>query len=183
MATKISHILLLTLTALTTASIYDAPTNRKLEQLRKQMDVLREKLITENCLNTEKTKRSLLDNSSDGDQLETQSELYQHLVDLLIACRKSKQETTTTTSAAPPVECVNAINLTESWRKDHSGSDIEPVNGQWNCDTRHMINSGRPWFRFSASAGLKHLDSCPPKYSCGTVCGIWSNSTVPSRVG
>ena len=66
MATKISHILLLTLTALTTASIYDAPTNRKLEQLRKQMDVLREKLITENCLNTEKTKRSLLDNSSEG---------------------------------------------------------------------------------------------------------------------
>ena len=104
MATKIYYILLLTLTALTTASIYDAPTNRKPEQLRKQMDVLREKLITENCLKEEKNKRSLMEASSDGVQLEAQSELYQHLVDLLIACRKAKQEKTTTTSTAPPVE-------------------------------------------------------------------------------
>ena len=163
--------------------------------------------------------------SSDGVQLEAQSELYQHLVDLLIACRKAKQEktttkvvfvlfaapkktkttsktstptttttptttptrttpkTATTTSAPLPVECENAINLTESWRLDHSGSNIGPINGRWNCDTRDMINSGRPWFRFSGSGGTKLLDSCPPKFSCGTAGALWSNSTMPSAIG
>ena len=94
-----------------------------------ETDVLREKLITEKCLNQQENKRNVMEASTDGVQLEAQSELYQHLVDLLIACRKAKQETTTTTSAALPVEYVNAINLTESWRLDHSGSDIEPING------------------------------------------------------
>ena len=166
--------------ALTTASIYNAPTNRKLEQLRKLTDILHEKLIAENCLNQQENKRSLEENSSDGVQFEAQSVLYQHLVDLLIACRKAKQETTTTpttasttatpttttapitttkttatTSAPLPVECENAINLTESWRLDHSGSKIRPIDGMKNCDTRDMINSGRPWFRFSGHAGSK----------------------------
>ena len=90
---------------------------------------------------------------------------------------------TTTTPPSLPVECLNAINLTESWRLDHSGSDIRPINGIHNCDTRDMINSGRPWFRFLASAGSKLLNSCPAWDSCGTVCGIWSNSTMPSQVG
>ena len=208
MATKISYILVLSLAALTTASIYNAPTNRKLEQLRKLTDIIHEKLITENCLNEEKNKRNLMETSSDGVQLEAQSELYQHLVDLLIACRKAKQETTTTpitttktmtettetsttaptttpkttttTSAPLPVECVNAINLTESWRKDHNGSNI---NGGSNCDTRDMINSGRPWFRISGNAGSKLLNRCPPKDSCGTEAALWSDSTMPSAIG
>ena len=87
-----------------------------------------------------------------------------------------------TTRPSLPVECLNAINLTESWRLDHSGSDIRPINGGWNCDTS-LINSGRPWFRFSGNAGSKLLNNCPAYFSCGTVCGIWSNSTMPSQVG
>ena len=132
-------------------------------------------------------------------------------MDLLSICRKANQETTstttrptkttpssttltemttpttttipTTTPPSLPVECVNAINLTESWRLDHSGSHIRPINGEYNGDTRDMINSGRPWFRFSGNAGSKLLDSCPPWYSCGTEIPFWSNSTMPSAIG
>ena len=91
--------------------------------------------------------------------------------------------TTTTTPALLPVECVNAINLTESWRLDHSGSEIRPINGKTNCDTRDMINSGRPWFRFVGQAGNKLLDKCVPMESCGTNVPMWSNATMPSTVG
>ena len=46
-----------------------------------------------------------------------------------------------------------------------------------------MINSGRPWFRFSGSAGTKMLNSCPPKLSCGTGVALLSNSTMPLAIG
>ena len=207
MAKAGNYILLLTIMTVTTASLYDASANRQLEQMKKLVDILHEKLISEECPDPEQQhyKRSVLDTSSDGIQLEAYKELYTHLVDLLIICRKAKQETTssttktitttptdmttpstttipTTTPPSLPVECMNAINLTESWRLDHSGSDIRPINGGWNCDTR-LINSGRPWFRFSGNAGSKLLTSCPPRHSCGTGAALWSNSTMPSAIG
>ena len=226
MAKSGNYILILTFMTVTTASFYDAFANRQLEQMKKLVDILHEKLITEECPDPEQQryKRSVLETSSDGIQLEAYKELYTHLVDLLIICRKAKQETsptttkttiTTPTSTAPatimtatttkpmvmtttpstttipttatstplPVECVNAINLTESWRLDHDGSHIRPINGGYNCDARDMINSGRPWFRFSGSGGTKLLDSCPPAFSCGTAFSLWSNSTMPSAIG
>ena len=66
---------------------------------------------------------------------------------------------------------------------DHSGSEIHPINGKINCDTRDMINSGRPWFRFVGQAGNKLLDKCVPMGSCGTNVPMWSNATMPSTVG
>ena len=220
MAKMGTFILLLVFMTVTTASFYDASANRQLEQMKKLVDILHEKLIREECPDPEQQryKRSVLDTSSDGIQLEAYKELYTRLVDLLIICRKAKQEkmssttkttistttsktmtttrtttttkptvttTTTTTTFAPlPVECVNAINLTESWRLDHSGNDIKPINGDYNCDTRDMINSGLPWFRFSRNGGTKLLNSCPAlTYSCGTGCGIWSNFTMPTYIG
>ena len=92
-------------------------------------------------------------------------------------------DVTTTTATSAPVECLNAINLTESWRLDHSGSKIKPKNGHYNCDTRDMINAGRPWFRFTGNAGNKLLDHCVPTWSCGTASTMWSNSTMPDKVG
>ena len=92
-------------------------------------------------------------------------------------------DVTTTTATSAPVECLNAINLTESWRLDHSGRKIKPTNNYYNCDTRDMINAGRPWFRFTGNAGNKLLDHCVPVYSCGTAVTMWSNSTMPDKVG
>ena len=92
-------------------------------------------------------------------------------------------DVTTTTATPAPKECMNAINLTESWRLDHSGRKITPSNGGYNCDTESMINAGRPWFRFSGNAGNKLLDHCVPIWSCGTYVTMWSNSTMPDKVG
>ena len=57
-----------------------------------------------------------------------------------------------------------------------------------------MINSGRPWFKFSAFfyndfiitffiAGFKLLNIRPPMLSCGTAAALWSDSTMPSAIG
>ena len=72
--------------------------------------------MAENCWNQQKNKRDVIQSSLDGSKLEAQTELYNHLMDLLIACRKGKQETATKTSVLLPVECVNAVVLTQSWR-------------------------------------------------------------------
>ena len=82
-----------------------------------------------------------------------------------------------------PSECISAINLTESWRRDYKGSAIRPVNGSLNCDT--LIGEGRPWFRFSGEAGNRLLDSCRllPEWSCGTHLGMWSNAAMPITTG
>ena len=92
-------------------------------------------------------------------------------------------DVTTTTARPIPVECMNAINLTESWRLDHSGRRIKPNNGRYNCDTSSMMDAGRPWFRFSGNAGDKLVDHCVPVFSCGTGATMWSNSTMPDKVG
>lgn len=82
-----------------------------------------------------------------------------------------------------PEECRNAINLTESWRSDHNASDIKPHNGTYNCDTSHMIDNGRPWFRFSGQAGNVMSNKCPPNFSCGAVIGLWTDEPMPQQVG
>ena len=46
-----------------------------------------------------------------------------------------------------------------------------------------MVTAGRPWFRFSSSAGNKLADFCVPLWSCGTGATLRSNSTIPSSVG
>ena len=102
---------------------------------------------------------------------------------------KSTKSTPTTTrtpmTTSIPGECISAINLTESWRGDYKGSAIRPVNGSLNCDTKQMIQQGRPWFRFSGAAGNRLLDSCRslPGHSCGTVLGMWSNDVMPIATG
>ena len=76
-----------------------------------------------------------------------------------------------------------AVNLTESWRLEHNGKNIKPINGNWNCDTRGMVRARRPWFRFSDKAGTKMLNTCPKSLSCGTAGSMWSDAKLPSTVG
>ena len=87
--------------------------------------------------------RGVLQKSSDGNELEAQTDLYNCLMDLLIACRKGKQETTTEISVPLPVECVNAADLTQSWRKDHNGTNISYKENTHHCDPREMVTAGR----------------------------------------
>ena len=112
--------------------------------------------------------------SSDGNDFEAQTELYNHLMDLLIACRKKKQETATKTSVLLPVECVNAVDLTQSCRKDHNGTNISYKENTHHCDPCEMVAAGRPWFRIAGQAGNRLLDRCVPVKSCGTYfpCGL-----------
>ena len=96
---------------------------------------------------------------------------------------ETTQSTTTeaTTTALPyPEECQNAINLTEAWRADNRGSKLNERN---ICDPQTMIDSGRPWFRFTNAAGNRLLNSCPPDNSCGTLVGMWSDVNMPGDVG
>ena len=94
---------------------------------------------------------------------------------------------TTKLSTATPVSllaaCQSAINLPDSWRMDHSGSSITPIAGERNDGTDRMIKQGRPWFRFSGSAGNMMLNHTVPENSCGTHLVLWSNNTMPSAVG
>ena len=46
-----------------------------------------------------------------------------------------------------------------------------------------MIKQGRPWFRFSGSAGNMMLNHTVLANSCGTHVSLWTNSTMPSIVG
>ena len=79
--------------------------------------------------------------------------------------------------------CREAVNLTEIWRTDHNAGYIRPDNekGHW-CDTRRMVASGRPWFRFSESAGNRLLNKCVPFGSCGTAAALWSDDRMPSQL-
>ena len=88
---------------------------------------------------------------------------------------------TTYDSVQRPLECENAINLTEYWRQDPRGSQIFP--GGRNNDFRTMVRQGRPWFRFSEGAGDVMLDRCVAWGSCGTAVPIYTSSVMPSDVG
>ena len=111
----------------------------------------------------------------DQTDLVVEKQLYTNLRKLYVECQLSKSAplvtrprptepptTTTTTTTEPtttqipsPDECYTADNLTESWRLDHSGSNIKPVKGglAWQCDPAIMKMNNRPWFRFSQDAG------------------------------
>lgn len=105
----------------------------------------------------------------------------------------STHKTSTTPSSTPgstspstplPSECLNAMNLTESWRREHKGADVKPIGGAYNCDTRAMIDAKRPWFRFVGAAGSHLSTVCVPHHnSCGTVAPMWSDDPMPSDVG
>ena len=80
--------------------------------------------------------------------------------------------------------CKQAVNYTQSWRRDHSGSDIRPGGpnsaNKYACDFHRRSTQ---WFRFSGAAGTHMLDSCPKYLSCGTNIPYWTNQRMPQEVG
>ena len=194
----------LALIALVGSSLHDTIDEREYQRMRERNQIIHNTLIEENCPDAEKIlgKRALFTPAEAGLMPEVEEKLHAKLFSMLIKCREGKfsattqtttastttfQLTTTTTlkpttatTAPQPVECLNAINLTESWRSDNKGRKL---NGGNNCDTYTMKNNGRPWFRFTGLAGNKLLNTCPPAYSCGTAAGIWSDAAMPSKIG
>ncbi|XP_067931221.1 oncoprotein-induced transcript 3 protein-like [Watersipora subatra] len=90
-------------------------------------------------------------------------------------------EPTTPPSVGGPCTSPTTVNLTEDWRLDNKGSDIQPINGSYNCDAPLFDNI--QWFRITGAAGNRIRNSCSPPYSCGSHGGIWSNATHPTTVG
>ena len=194
----------LALIALVGSSLHDTIDEREYQRMRERNQIIHDTLIEENCPDAEKIlgKRALFTPAEAGLMLEVEEKLHGKLFAMLIKCREGKfsattqtttvstttfQQTTittlkptTATTAPQPVECLNAINLTESWRSDNKGGKL---NGLHNCDTQYMKNNGRPWFRFTGPAGNQLLNTCPPPYSCGTLAGIWSDAAMPTKIG
>ena len=95
-----------------------------------------------------------------------------------------KLATAAITKKTQPVECQQAVNYTQSWRRDKKGSDIRPGGPyshiRYACD--HHPQSTQ-WFRFSGAAGTHMLDSCPKWKSCGTEYPFWTDERMPRAVG
>ena len=88
-------------------------------------------------------------------------------------------KTPTTTMKAQPRMCRTAVNLTESWRLEHKGKNIRPINNlTYACD----LNI-KQWFRFSEGAGSRMLNKCPPARSCGAGAPGWTDGPMPTKVG
>ena len=96
----------------------------------------------------------------------------------------TQQTTATTTAPNQPVECQQAVNYTQSWRRDHKGSGTKPgglySNGGYACDLHNNLTQ---WFRFSGDAGTHMLDSCPKWRSCGTFYPLWTDEKMPTQIG
>ena len=192
----------LALIALVGSSLHDTIDEREYQRMRERNQIIHDTLIEENCPDAEKIlgKRAQFTPAEAGLMLEVEEKLHGKLFAMLIKCREFSattqtttvstttfQQTTTTTlkpttstTAPQPVECLNAINLTESWRSDNKGRKLNRGN---NCDSPDMKNNGRPWFRFTGPAGNQLLNTCPPENSCGTIAGIWSDAAMPTMIG
>ena len=96
----------------------------------------------------------------------------------------TKLTTPTTRPPTQPFDCQQAVSYTQSWRRDHKGSNIKPgglySSGGYACDLN--INSPQ-WFRFSGAAGTHMLDSCPKRKSCGAYYPLWTDERMPTQIG
>ena len=139
--------------------------------------ILHQLLMTD-CPDMFENKRQLDNDVLASYQAEAIKKTYLPLLNKLIACQKENSEnsknmtthtstaassstpsittkpTATTTTKLVPSECKVTTNLTESWRLDHSGSDIKPGGPHssrigWNCD----LHKDLQWFRFTEKAG------------------------------
>lgn len=91
--------------------------------------------------------------------------------------------TTTAQTSVIPKECLAAVSFTEKWRADKNGSDFRPGGPHsedgYTCD----LHKSSQWFRFSGAAGSQMLSSCPEVNSCGTNFPLWTDATMPQKVG
>ena len=104
---------------------------------------------------------------------------YSQLSAQLGYCKLSQQ----ISLMSKPSECLDATDLTESWRRDHNGGMNKPggPNSLLNqtCDLRQSLQ----WFRFAGEAGDRMLSSAPKSNSCGTKLPYWTDAEMPTEVG
>ena len=155
------------------------------------------------CPSFVKTRRALI-NRDHPMHIEIQKELYQQLWKELRRCKQlaaqkttpavkpnstpkeqatPKRQTTPKPKVRRPLECRNAVQFKESWRKDHDGSNLKPggpcsLNG-YACD----LSFNATWFQFKGAAGNMMLDRCPKENSCGASVAMWTDWTMPQEVG
>jgi hypothetical protein len=191
------------------SDLFDGSVKKEIRIYKAQVAVL-DDLLAKECPSYSLTKRRIADDHPA--RLQIQKELYEQLLQKLVDCRNDKakqttkpatkqtiptitteqtttttEKTTPTTATTPlpvPEECRKAVNYTQSWRRDHSGSDIRgggPHNrAGYACDL-HAGSS--EWFRFSGAAGNRMLHSCPKCKSCGTYHPFWTDAAMPSVIG
>lgn len=202
-------MVLILVTAVTvSSSVSVEAVKREVAKMNMLIDITQEQLLEEGCTDADyvAVKRNVVYTTDDRVHLELLTKLFQRLRDRLVQCRNNKVSTTpaettttpetatttsstsatrmTSTTAAPSLlPCRTAINLTEPWRMDYSGSNLRPVKGRYNGDTKRMTKEGRPWFRFSGEAGNALLNRCIKSRSCGTSVNFFSNSTMPTLLG
>lgn len=106
---------------------------------------------------------------------------------MLISIKRTNMSHPTPSKAAKslhmPTECLTATNITNSERTDRLGHDLRP-GGPYSqqgyaCDFHRDLQ----WFRFTAHAGTRMLNSCPKVKSCGTYGPYWTDAAMPATVG
>ena len=126
---------------------------RKLDFYKDQISLTYDYLIAEGCHRFVRAKRQTsIDLRA---RIDIQKELSENLMKDLIECRKSKSTTlqignstaatgtTPTTLHLQPIECQNAVNYTESWRRDHLRSNFKPKgprsHKRYACDLQFLV--------------------------------------------
>ena len=167
---------------------------RELDFYKDQISLTYDYLIAEGCHRFVRAKRQTsIDLRA---RIDIQKELSENLMKDLIECRKSKSTTlqignstaatgtTPTTLHLQPIECQNAVNYTEPWRRDHLRSNFKPKgprsHKRYACDLGVTSNS---WFRFTGKAGNQMLNRCPKYQSCGSLKPLWTDEEMPTVVG
>ena len=182
------------------AALLEESKERQLNFYQGQVRITSELLISEECsVYTEHHRQEIGNVTADIHELKRLSD---QLLKMLIQCRSEKsannieqttQKPTTPTTAnatkpptikLQPIECRNAVNYTESWRRDHLRSNFKPKgphsrNG-YACDLGVTSNF---WFRFKGEAGNRMLNKCPKYRSCGAQNPLWTDRTMPQVVG
>lgn len=148
------------------ASLYNATANPELERYVEEVKIVSERLVELGCQDPDLAglMTELQLPTTDEVKLRMKKKLYERLIDMLVECEQQElkvkafptttrppttttiQTITTTTVSPQPIECQNAMNLTESWRQEHKGKNLKPKNHRRNCDTKDMVALGRPWF-------------------------------------
>lgn len=209
---KLQHgIIVVTLLGYVTSELVTDQATSEIVRYQRRNAILHDMLVADGCpdLFVIRQKRELFTPSVDDIQLVVEKQMYEELSSAVVDCKrrillpgatttnstKPAQMTTMpdsltstmsppSTSAIPiPTQCLRAINLTESWRKDNKGKKIKPNDGKPHCESKFMIPLGLPWFRFSGAAGTQLLNTCPPAYSCGSNGAMWSGQRTPTVVG
>ena len=180
------------------SALLDESEERQLNFYRAQVRITSEILISEECPSFTAQKQEDIQNTTS--QIDKLKSLSDQLLQILVECRRKRNnigETTAkpttptivsstkvATTKPQPTECQNAVNYTESWRRDHLGTNVRPIGLHsqrgYACDLGVSSNF---WFRFTGEAGNQMLNKCPRIRSCGAFKPLWTDEKMPDAIG